>query len=244
MNSAWFSTFHKQANPEIQLFCFPYAGGNASTFAGWHSALPKHVAVLGLQTPGRASRLMEDPIDNMEELSSIVAEKMGSLINRRYVMLGHSLGARLAYEVTLKLTDKGVPAPAAFIASGSPAPSVERSEAPIFHLSEPEFIEAIRQMGGTPEEVFQHAELREIILPALRADFKIVDTYKGSQLKINTCAHIFYGLNDHTVSIEDAKSWKQHFTNDCIFHPIDGDHFFIDNQKKQVLSLVNQILEM
>ena len=88
MNSAWFSTFHKQANPEIQLFCFPYAGGNASTFAGWHSALPKHVAVLGLQTPGRASRLMEDPIDNMEELSSIVAEKMGSLINRRYVMLG------------------------------------------------------------------------------------------------------------------------------------------------------------
>ncbi|MFC6978844.1 thioesterase II family protein [Microbulbifer taiwanensis] len=234
--------FNKKNGPYKKLFCFPYAGGNASTFASWHNSLPGHVSVLGLQFPGRAGRIAEVPIDDMEELTTIVADNMCALIDDDYIMLGHSLGARVAFEVALKLVRKGFPGPKDFIASASPAPSVKRKDAPIYDLPETEFLEALRNMGGTPEIVLQNEELKTIFIPALRADFKLVDSYQQSLSKLNSRAHVFYGTGDHTVPLKDAKAWDLHFTRNCTLNAVDGNHFFIDSNKEKVLSLVADII--
>ncbi|GLS26649.1 thioesterase II family protein [Marinibactrum halimedae] len=241
MKSNWFSNFSQKLG-KTKLFCFPYAGGNASTFARWHESLPQHLAVLGLQMPGRASRLMEAPIDNMEQLTTMIADQMSFHINGDYVMFGHSLGARVAFEVAVKLMERGVPSPNYFLASGSPAPSLKRTEAPIYDLPETEFIEELRKKGGTPELILQNEELKSIFLPALRADFKMVDHYRQSDRKLKVRAHVFYGVEDNTISTESAMGWKYHFTESCAFHAVNGDHFFIDNNREDVLSLIRQIL--
>lgn len=243
MKPKWFTTFNKKPDANTVLFCFPFAGGTASIFSSWHESLSDDVEVFALQAPGKASRLSETPINNMEEFATQIAANITPLIDRDYVFFGHSLGARVAFEVSLKLVEKGLPPPKHFIASASSAPSIKRKKAPLYGLPEAQLIDKLRELGGTPDLVLDNEQLRSIYFPAIRADFQILDKYQGNISKLEASAHIFYGLQDHTIEIEDIIYWKEHFTQPCELYSLEGGHFFIDSEKEKVLYLINQILQ-
>src|SRR5947208_14365325 len=82
----------------LRLVCFPYAGGSASLFRHWQRQLPAGVELWSVQLPGRMNRFTEPLFTSMPELVPALAPAVSRLLDRPAAFLGHSVGARLAFE--------------------------------------------------------------------------------------------------------------------------------------------------
>ncbi len=122
--------------------------------------------------------------------------------------------------------------------SGTRAPDV----APGYQmssLSDPEFVNRLRQLNGTPDAVLNNEELLAIMLPILRADFLVVDgyVYADGPLLTNPVT-VLLGNKDSYVTPEVANGWHRQTRSECSVHQVPGDHFFLQSCQKQVLDVV------
>lgn len=243
MKSRWFVVPERKPQASLRLFCFPYAAGNASTYIGWIKHLPEEVELVVVQPPGRANRIGEDPIDNMDELVQKVSEEIASCLDKPYIFFGHSLGSRVAFEVMQTARQKGWLMPLHYIASGSSAPHVNRTHKHVSHLTDDEFIHALKRFDGAIEEIIQNENLVNLFLPLLRADFNIADTYyrePGEPLDVSLS--VFGGNGDEDARPDELPSWSAHFLNDPEISLFNGNHFFIDSAQADVAKKVALIL--
>ena len=164
-----------------RLICFSYAGGNSATFLPWLKFLPLDIELVVVQLPGRGCRLFEQPIETMSEVVSLIAGMVASRADKELVFFGHSLGAKVAYEVIRHLDKANFVLPRMFFASGSSSPFARRDLDCIHTLPDAEFISKLRELNGTPEAVLENPEIMELVMPALRADFKIVENYQNHE---------------------------------------------------------------
>src|SRR4029077_8684951 len=112
-------------------------------------------------------------------------------------------------------------------------------EEDIHDLPEPEFIAKLRELNGTPEEVLQHAELMKLLLPILRADFSVNETYVYKEEEPLDCGiSAFGGLGDEEVTREDVEAWRQHTRGRFRMRMLPGDHFFIHGTRDLILEAV------
>lgn len=228
---------YREPNPRarLRLFCFPYAGGGASVYRGWGTSLPGDIEVCPVQLPGRESRLREPPYTHVEALLQALTEVLPPYLDLPFAFFGHSMGALIAFELVRELRRRGGPQPVHLFVSGRRSPEVPAREEPIHDLPEPEFLEKIRELNGTPEEVLQHAELMRLLLPILRADFSINENYAfvpGDPLEMGISA--FGGLGDEEVTREDLAAWAQHTRGRFRQRMLPGDHFFLQGAKDLV----------
>lgn len=106
--------------PRVRLRALPYAGGTAAVFKDWPAALPSGVELLTAHLPGRGDRFAEPPLATLEE----TAEQLCAALppsNLPTVVLGHSMGALLGYELTARLAARGR-APSLLIAAACRPP--------------------------------------------------------------------------------------------------------------------------
>src|SRR3954453_3800140 len=166
-----------ESSPRLRLFCFPYAGGSAQVFRTWSEALPADVEVCAVQLPGRERRSSETPIRRAALAVEMLASALSRYLDKTFAMFGHSMGAMLAYEVARRLSAEFGCAPDHLFVSGHRAPHLPSRRRPLHHLADDAFIAGVRALNGTPREVFEHPELVELLLPMLRADFELLETY-------------------------------------------------------------------
>ncbi|WP_339388642.1 thioesterase II family protein [Vibrio caribbeanicus] len=243
MKSIWFERFNPLLSPNIRIICFPYAGGNASTYSNWHRYLPSDIEVIAIQPPGRANRLIEPAIDNVDELIENLSMYIDFFTSTKYVLFGHSLGSRVAYALALRIKQYGGPPPLHFVASGSPAPHVIPHRKCISGLPKREFINELRLLNGTPEEVLQSEELMEILIPMLRADFKMSNTFVSEKTLLDCPISTICGLNDIGLQVEHQEAWEELTNNNFSIKYIQGNHFFIDKNVRGVVNLVREVLQ-
>ncbi len=240
--SKWFiRPLHKRA-PALRLICLPYAGGSAGTYVPWAAHLPPQVELIAVQLPGRGTRMGEAPYSDMQPLVGELLNVFPEVIDRPYLLFGHSLGSRVAFELALQCRRIGFPPPAYFIGSGSRAPHLRKSEEPLHNLPEVELIEKLRELNGTPEEVLSDTELVRLLIPLIRADFKLADLYRAVQAPLDCPMVILAGTQDHKVSPGDVQAWRELTTRGCEIHWIPGGHFFIERNRPAVLEHINAIV--
>lgn len=232
---------YREVNPRarLRLFCFPYAGGGASAYRGWAAALPPDVEVCPVQLPGRESRLREPAFDRPAPLIAALAEELQPHFGLPFAFFGHSMGAMLSFELARELRRRGQPLPLHLFASGRRAPQVPAREADIHDLPEAEFVAKLRELNGTPEEVLQHAELMRLLLPVLRSDFAVNETYlfrPEEPLALGISA--FGGLVDAEVTREDLVGWNEHRRGPFRLRMLPGDHFFLHSARELILESV------
>lgn len=236
----------------IKLFCFPYAGGSAMVYSNWKDYLDRSILVYPVELAGRGRRIPEPFYNSMDEAADDVIRMIKyDLADAPYAFFGHSMGTGIAYHVAQKLRTKVYPQPIHLFFSGRGAPHILRKDKPPYHtLPEDEFREKVMDLGGTPEEFFQQPELLEILLPLLRADFKIswfFTKYYSENfdvIKPLDCNFtVFIGKEDD-VKPEQIEGWKAHSSQTCTIHTFDGGHFFLnhDKEKKKMLKMVNDTL--
>jgi medium-chain acyl-[acyl-carrier-protein] hydrolase len=239
----WVVRPQPQPHARLRLFCFPYAGGGASIYRTWPKDLPPEVEVLAIQLPGREIRLHEPALTQLEPLLTILAEVLMPYLTTPFVFFGHSLGALISFELSRRLCQLGQRLPLHLFASGRAAPQIPDPTPPMCYLPEPEFIAELRRLNGTPEEVLRHDELRTLMLPLLRADFMINETYRytlGPPLDCPISA--FGGLSDHIVCEADLAAWQAQTSSTFTLRMFPGDHFFLRVVQADLLRAIQQDL--
>jgi medium-chain acyl-[acyl-carrier-protein] hydrolase len=230
---------HRKAAPSasLRLFCFPHSGAEASVFVPWADALPAGVELCPVQLPGHGSRLAEPLHARMEPLVREAATGLAPLMDRPFALFGHSLGGLIAFELARRLREIGAHQPAALFISGTGAPQLRPDWERIHDLPEPEFVVKLRALKGTPEGVLANPELRELVLPILRADFSVYETYAyrpGEPLECPLTA--FGGLEDPHVTRESLAAWKEQTTGPFAVRMVPGDHFFLVTRRAELLA--------
>jgi medium-chain acyl-[acyl-carrier-protein] hydrolase len=233
---------YREVNPRarLRLFCFPYAGGGASVYRGWGSSLPGDLEVCPVQLPGRESRLRDQPFNRPEPLIQAIADVLAPyLAEMPFVFFGHSMGAMISFELARELRRRGQALPQHIFVSGRRAPQLPAREEAIHELPEAEFLERLRELNGTPEEVLQHTELMKLLLPILRADFAVNETYTYVEEEpFDFGISAFGGLGDEDITREDVAAWKDHTRGRFRQRMLPGDHFFVNSAKDLILESV------
>ncbi|MFI6824113.1 thioesterase domain-containing protein [Micromonospora sp. NPDC050187] len=233
----WFASTGRRPHASVQLFCLPYAGAGASAFRRWRDAIGEDVEVQPVQLPGREARIAEDPDFDVTE----VAEAIAARADRPYAIYGHSMGGRLGFDVVRELRRTGRPLPVRLYVGGARAPHVTDTSHfdGLSRVDDEELLARLRAGGGLPEEILEHPELVELLLPLLRADFSRVDTYRYTPeepLPVPIVA--FSGRTDLAVTREQSAAWDRHTTAGFVLHDIDGGHFFLHDRLADVLAVI------
>ncbi|MFE1344200.1 thioesterase II family protein [Streptomyces sp. NPDC058757] len=210
------------------LVCFPHAGGAASAYVPLARALAPAVPVLAVQYPGRQDRGHERPLDDIGELADALAAEVRRAVEGPYAFFGHSMGATLAYETARRLRADGRPGPRHLFLSARRAPSPDPGprDRP---LTDADVMASVRRLGGTPPAVLDDPELREMVMPALRADYRAVGRYAwrpGPPLDVPI--GVFVGDADPVVAVEQAAAWRDFTTAPTTLEVFRGGHFYLD----------------
>ena len=236
---------YRKPNPQarLRLFCFPYVGTGASIFRTWTDSLPADVEVCPVQFPGRGTRLVETPFTQLSPLIQALAEALVPLLDKSFAFFGHSLGALVGFELARQLRRQSGVQPVCLFVSADCAPQLPRRDWPIHALPEAEFLVELRRLNGIPRKVLEDAEIMQIMLPVLRADFAIYETYLYSpEPPLNCFISGFGGLRDPKVSRGDLEAWRDQTNGSFSLRMFPGDHFFLNTTQPLLLQVLSQEL--
>ncbi|UAA40452.1 thioesterase [Paraneptunicella aestuarii] len=228
-------------SPKVRVIAFPFAGSNGNVFLPWKEHLGEHVEVLAYTPPGRAGRFQDGLINSMEKLVQDAWQHMGKYLDKPYILFGHSLGSLIAYEFMLKAQKYGFPAPIHFISSARKAPHLPSMEN-WTGLSDKDFIEHLDDLGGLHPDIAAVPELLDLLLPVLRADIEVVETYQPTSKEPNsTLATIFGGEDDDRVPLNDLQVWQEYFQAPININMVDAGHFYLDSHAKELTGFINKV---
>lgn len=239
LTNRWLYYFKSNPNASMRLFCYPYAGGNALVYRTWPQKLPASVEVIAIQLPGRATRLNEPLIPKLTELVAPLAEAIAPFVNEPFAFFGHSMGSLVAFEVARFLRRTARALPRHLFVSGRSAPQLNHELAPLYNLPTDELLAKLQLLDGTPREVLEHPELMEFMLPILRSDFSICETYEYTEEPPLACPiTAFGGLQDTDVSRPNLEAWRKQTSVAFTVRMFPGSHFFLHANETLLLNLL------
>ena len=229
--------------PRLRLFCFPYAGGGASIYRTWSSYLPEDIEVCPVHLPGREARIKEPAFTRIAPLVRVLAHVLQSSLDVPFAFFGHSMGALISFELSRYLRQAKLPEPQHLFISAHRAPQLPDMRSRVSHLSDNEFLNHLLRLGGTPSEILRETELMQIMLPTLRADFTLCDTYSYTADPTFTYPiTAFGGIDDKTVSEQELQAWREQTTSNFTLHMFPGDHFFLREHARELVQSIGDAL--
>lgn len=243
MSDKLFFVAKPAVNPRVRVFCFPFAGGGINTYLPWKQQFSNDIELVLVQPPGRGSRILEDVHECMEDYIDELLIHQDYLTSVPYILFGHSLGARVVFELASQLSNKGLPAPISLVASGSRAPHMHSRKKPTFNLPDDAFIEEVVRLNGTPNEIIENDEIMSLLLPLLRADFKIAETYSAKKHSLPFPIIVFSGDNDPSINDEEVKGWRELSKYEVEINILEGDHFFINEHGSTLTGRIAQLTQ-
>jgi pyochelin biosynthetic protein PchC len=224
--------------------CFPHAGGAASLYRDWSEILPTGIEVLAARLPARQDRFREPPVERMDELADRIAEALRPYLDLPYAFFGHSLGSDVAYEVARRLERLHGHGPQRVFVSGSSAPHVSEP-VDTDAYDDPALIAEIQRLGAPHTELLDDPELAALLLPALRADYRLSAAYRPALSELGVLRApitALVGDRDPLVPVEDALQWAELTTGGFNHRVYPGGHFYLERHRRALLRLIQAVL--
>lgn len=248
LQNKWVIIDEKKTEARLRLFCFPYAGGGSNIYKRWNECLPDDIELACIELPGRGRRINEPSIRQKDILvGSLKKAIIPYLEEKPFCFFGHSMGALIAYELIQSLNkDEGL-LPKYFFPSAHRAPHLNRStNKKTYDLSDKELIHRLRELDGTPETILNNKELLNLVLPIMRADLQICETYQFSNDNdiIPVPITAFSGINDKNVTVQSIEEWGSLTNRSFEIIKMEGNHFFIHQFEQLIVQQIVEKLEL
>lgn len=241
--SACFLTPAPLPGAQRVLVCLPPAGAGASNYHSWGKAFREHgVEIKSIQYPGRETRLAEPCITDLRDLVRHLADEWESLVGSAHcAVFGHSMGALLAYELTVELNRRAQKKmPTRLFLSGRNPPHVPNRIPPLSSLPDDELFSYVAHyLGRIPPEISIHSEMRSLVISILRADFALLDTYQYKHtIPFIVPISVFGATEDPWTREVELREWARYTTSDCSLRLFQGDHFYYENARSTLFSAI------
>lgn len=197
--------------------------------------MPSTVEVIGVQTPGKGSRVLEPPYTNLHELIENLVDAITPLLqDKPFSFFGHSNGALVAFELSCVLQSRRLPMPRRVFLSASPAPWTRTLDQPYSQMSDEAFKTMLKDFNGTPSEILDDVDLFGLLLPGLRADFSMSEGYRYAHArKLAASVDVYYGEHDD-VDEAQIQAWREHIAVSPRLEKVPGGHFYIHSHFEQL----------
>lgn len=233
-------------SPSFRLICVPFAGRGASVYREWPALIPPNVEMCALQLPGRESRPNDRPFKRLTEAVQEAEELLQPYLDVPYALFGHSMGALICFELARSMRRNQRPGPVHLFASGRRAPHLP-DPTPFLHpMPDEHFVsEILRRFKGIPTQVLREPDLMKLLLPMLRADVEMVETYSYVPEAALECPiTVLGGREDTEAGFEELIAWRQHTSQRFQTEILSGNHFFIQSAQKQIVEVVFRQLNL
>ncbi|MEV7642310.1 alpha/beta fold hydrolase [Streptomyces rubiginosohelvolus] len=235
------------ADVDTVLICLPFAGAGPSFFTPWQKLAPEGLRILPVSLPGREKRFPEPAYDAaapaVDDAYAQVTAALGGADGdgggSPVVLFGHSMGAVLAYELAHRIERAGGPVRlAALVVSGAPGPWTPRTDR-ADGLPDEEFAARVRAFAGYDHPALADPEMRELLLPALRADVRLHETYVPStESPLGVPVISVRGREDTLVGAAEAAEWGRATTGKLTVAEPAGGHMYLAARPGELLELV------
>jgi medium-chain acyl-[acyl-carrier-protein] hydrolase len=228
----------------MRLFCLPPAGGGATLFRSWPQLLPPSIEVCAIQLPGREGRIAEEALTSMQPLVMATVSATVPLLDLPFALFGHSMGALIGFEVVRHLRNAGHREPMHLFISAAPAPHHSDRD-PIHQLPDDAIVARLQESEGSgfPGEVLQSAELMAILLPLLRADAAVTETYQFVRDEPLACpVTVFIGTNDEKIPREAIRDWRAYARGPFREQIVPGGHDFLKTESPLITQAIANAL--
>lgn len=228
---------------EHLLVCLPHAGGSAAAYRSWREIAPSSLGICAIEMRGRLSRIDEAPHQTIDAIVEELAYARPWSLAERWSLFGHSMGAVVAFELVRRLRASSAALPSHVIVSGHRAPHLPDTRSPIAHLADGDFLRELSQFGGLPEIIMTSCELRELVLPALRADVQAIERYRyrpAPPLDVPITA--LAGADDPFVTRSQLAGWIAHTDRAFRIRTFPGGHFYMHDHAADVLETVLNVV--
>ncbi|WP_417815553.1 thioesterase II family protein [Thalassospira alkalitolerans] len=234
---------HVTAQARLRLFCFPFAGGGGLAYRPWLTQFPSDVDVIPVSLPGREQRFGDPVIDDLATMVAALANGLKNCLDRPFAFFGYSMGALIAHHLACHLQQSGQGVPIHLFVAARRGPTISGHRPPLHGLPSDAFWQGIAHYGGTPREILDNAEYRDMFEPSLRADFKLSETAISSGLPMLDCPITAFGGADdpNPVPIE-LDDWATATGGEFAKHILPGGHFFLRDAGDDIIYTVKNAL--
>lgn len=246
LTSSWIISLKRSSPPaSMRLFCFHHAGGSAAAYRAWPAALGDQIEVCAVQTPGRENLFALPRHQSLKTLVPELVLRLRPWLDGHFAFFGHSLGALTAFATSIALRDARLPTPGRLFLSGCRPPHLPRERPNLSAAPEPELIEALTELGSRSLPALESLELRELMLPILRDDLRMAESYRQEAGPALRCPiSVFAGADDASATPDALSEWRQYTLGDFGLRTFSGGHFFVEYSRAAVLEAVRRDLEI
>jgi medium-chain acyl-[acyl-carrier-protein] hydrolase len=174
----------------------------------------------------------------MEPLIAALAPALAMHADQPFALFGHSMGGLVAFEVAHALVAQGI-IPTHLFVSGCSTPELRAWDEPVYSLPDDQLIMQLRSLAGTPMPVLDNPMLLELLLPIIRADYAVFETYRYQpRPPLPVPITCLAGMQDPLVAQEHLPLWEAHTTSPSVIHRFPGGHFFLQDAVDDVLAII------
>jgi medium-chain acyl-[acyl-carrier-protein] hydrolase len=236
--------FEEKKNPTARLFCIPYSGATVAYYRTWTSLVPADIEMYAVEIPGRLY-LKDKPAADMNAIIDTVFPQIAPLLDKPYAIYGHSYGSIISFEIAKRIIKENMKHPVGLFVSGRHAPHLPNRFRPAANLPDQEFIEEINsKYQAIPSEILKEKELLKLLLPGLKRDISMNETYIGKlDPLLNFPVWAYFGTEDISVTKEEIEQWKAVTKDDFKIRAFNGGHFFINKEKGSIITDIAKALQ-
>lgn len=237
-----------EGNKESMLvFCFHHAGGSASIYKKWTNYnADNEICFVPVELPGKGCRAKEEYIFDMEELTTQLAYAITAYAKgRKYILYGHSMGAAIAFKTAYQIEKNYEHTPIMLLVSGRHSPCVDIKDRYQTDMDDSILLHELEVMGGTPKIILENKEIMDALLPFIKNDYKLNESFQYQNEIIHIPIYAFAGSKDADATIDMLDDWDTVTTCSLKKQEFPGEHFFIfDLGEDYIIALKKSIKEV
>ncbi len=231
----------------LQVVCLHHAGGGSASFHRLRRDLSELGTDAGFTTvtlPGRESRRDEPRYVDAQTCVQNLAEQLDDLLMQPHVLLGHSMGALLAYLLTQRRMSAGLRVPEAVVVASCRAPNMPAPLPDLDRCDDQDLASVLAGYGGLPVEVLDRPDWLALLMPTVRDDLRIVASVEPLDAPPIPCPlHIIGGLDDPLVPATTLTPWSGYSLQPQPVRLYPGDHFLLRLPPPELVADIAHIID-